>query len=134
MLRILLNILILALRSMPDDSLSDVEPSTDSDTPPVPSAPLAPPPRVVKIHLDRPCRVQSILLTGLSRTKPDYLTERIRGLLDVSNYHELLEEVAETRAAIGSMGIFKNVTLIGNNLYSQLPLYRSPRDLYIPSI
>ena len=91
------------------DSISDVEPPTDSDPSPVPSVPLVPPRRVVKIHLDRPCRVQSVLLTGLNRTKPDYITERIRGVLDASNYHELLEGVAEARAEISSMGIFKNV-------------------------
>ena len=94
---------------MPDDSFSDVEPSTDTDPIPTPPVPLPPPRRVVKVHLDRPCKVQSVLLTGLSRTKPDYLTDKIRGVMDVSNYHELLEEVAETRATFSSLGIFKHV-------------------------
>ena len=93
---------------MPDDSVSDVEPSTESEST---SPTTKPPPKVVKIHLDRPCRVRSVMLAGISRTKADYVTDRLTGILDVSNYQELLEGVAETRAELSGLGIFKKVIL-----------------------
>lgn len=95
---------------MPDDSVTDVEPSTESESTSATTTPPHTSPRVVKIHLDRPCRVKSVMLAGISRTKADYVIDRLSGVLEVSNYQELLEGVAETRAELSGLGIFKKVT------------------------
>ena len=93
---------------MPDQESSDIEAPSDSDSSPATSVPRQP--KVVRIHLDRACQVRTVSLTGLRWTKPDYLSERVRGLFEVGNYGELLEEAMEVRDELTQLGIFKNVS------------------------